>query len=85
MNDYTINVAQIEEWQTLKNITELEGVFAKAKSAIVNGERVVLVRKDKAGKAAKFDDMDTLETLESYRKQVFKYLTPGPSLPVKPG
>lgn len=77
MNDYTINVAQIEELQTLNNTAELETIFARAKSAIVNGANAVLVRKDKAGKATKFDEMDTLEALEVYRKQVFKYLDAG--------
>lgn len=74
MNDYTINVTQIEEYQTINNINELEKIFTKAKSAIVNGAKVILTRKDSAGKSSKFDEMDTLDQLESYRKQVFKYL-----------
>jgi hypothetical protein len=42
----------------------------------VNGAKVILVRKDAAGKSNKFDEMDTLEELEGYNKQVFKYLVP---------
>ena len=75
MNDYTINVTQIEELQTINNTDELETIFARAKSAIVNGASVLLVRKDASGKTAKFDEMDTLETLEDYKKGVFKYLS----------
>ncbi len=74
MNDYTINVAIVEEHQTISNISALEKIFTQAKSAVVNGAKVILVRKDHKGKAAKFDQIDTLEELEEYRKQVFKYL-----------
>lgn len=74
MEDYTINVTQIEEFQNISNSDALEKIFAGAKSAVVNGAKVFLVRKDATGKAAKFDEMDTLEELEKYKKQVLKYL-----------
>jgi hypothetical protein len=74
MNDYSINVTAIEEYQNVKNLGELERIFDRAKSAVVNGVKVLLVRKEKNGKANKFDELDTLEELEEYRKQVFKYL-----------
>ena len=74
MEDYTINVTQIEEFQTISNTDALDVIFARAKSAVVNGAKVLLVRKDAKGTATKFDEMDTLEALEDYRKQVFKYL-----------
>lgn len=74
MNDYTINVAQIEELQTLSNVEALENIFTRAKSAVVNGAKVILARKDASGKLNEFDEMDTLEELGEYKKQVFKYL-----------
>ncbi|MDQ3277906.1 MAG: hypothetical protein M3Q06_06250 [Bacteroidota bacterium] len=74
MNDYVINVTQIEELQTIRNTDELENIFSRAKSAVVNGAKVVLVRKEASGKAAKFDEIDTLEDLENYQQGVFKYL-----------
>jgi hypothetical protein len=74
MQDYTINVTQIEELQTINNTNELETIFARAKSAIVNGAKVILVRREVSGKENKFDEMDTLDTLEAYKKDVFKYL-----------
>ena len=74
MTDYIINVTQIEEYQNIENLAELEKIFDRAKSTIVNGAVVLLVRKDAAGKSAKFDELDTLEELDTYRKQVFKYL-----------
>lgn len=74
MQDFTIKVNEIEELQTLNNTGELEKIFARAKSAVVNGANVVLVRKEASGKMNRFDEMDTLEALEKYKTQVFKYL-----------
>lgn len=74
MNDYTIDVTKIEELQTISNTNELDKIFTRAKSTIVNGAKVILVRKEASGKTNKFDEMDTLDELEKYRKQVFKYL-----------
>jgi hypothetical protein len=74
MTDLKINVGQVEEWQTLNDINTLENLFTKAKSTIVNGASVFLVRKDATGKSIKFDQMDTLDQLEEYKKTVFKYL-----------
>jgi hypothetical protein len=74
MEDYTINVSQIEELQTIRNTDELEIIFTRAKSAVVNGAQVILVRKEASGKTNKFDQIDTLADLEKYREQVFRYL-----------
>lgn len=73
MTDYVINVTKIEELQVLNDVNELQNIFSKAKSAIVNGANVILVRKSKSA-TEKFDEITTLEDLERYRKQVFKYL-----------
>ena len=74
MTPYVIDVARIEELQTLNDKGELENIFSKAKSTIVNGEKVLLVRKNKNGKNDQFDDLNTEEELENYRQRVFKYL-----------
>jgi len=74
MTDYTINVSKIEEYQTINNADELEKIFARAKSAVVNGAKVILSRKESSGEVNKFDEMDTLEALEIYKAQVFKYV-----------
>lgn len=75
MTDYTIRVNEIEELQTINNVAELEKIFTKAKSAIVNGANVILARKEASGKLNTFDELDTLEALQKYKAQVFKYLT----------
>ena len=74
MKEYVINVAKIEELQTLNDKHELEKIFDKAKSTIVNGERVLMIRKDRTGASQKFDEFNTLEDLELYKKRVLKYL-----------
>lgn len=74
MREYVIDVSKIEELQTLNDKDELEKIFSKAQSTIVNGEKVIFVRKDKKGKSEKFDEMSTEDELEEYRKRVFKYL-----------
>ena len=73
MTDYVINVTKIEELQTVNDVNELRNIFTKAKSAIVNGAVVNLVRKTKSG-SEKFDEITTLEDLERYHKQVMKYV-----------
>ena len=74
MNEYVINVVRIEELQTLKDTGELEKIFSRARSTIVNGEKVILVRKSNKGPAEKFDELSTLEDLDAYKIAVFKYL-----------
>ena len=74
MREYVIDVSKIEELQTLNVKDELEKIFFKAQSTIVNGENVILVRKDRNGASQKFDEFSTLEDLHRYKKSVFKYL-----------
>jgi hypothetical protein len=74
MQEFIIDVTRVEEWQTIADTDSLERLFQRAKSTIVNGERVVLVRSDRSGKATPFDELTTLDDLERYRKQVFRYL-----------
>jgi hypothetical protein len=74
MEDYTINVTQIEDLQTIRDTNELEIILGRAKTAVVNGAKVLLVRKEVSGEVNRFDEIDTLEDLETYRETVFKYL-----------
>jgi hypothetical protein len=74
MQEYIIDVSEIEEWQTIRDLDSLERVFQKAKSTIVNGEQVLLARRDRGGKKTPFDTLSTLDDLERYRKSVFRYL-----------
>ena len=74
MQDLIINVSEIEDLQTIKNIDELEKIFTKAQRTVIGGGTVQLIRKEADGKSNKFDEISTEEDLAAYRKSVFKYL-----------
>ncbi|MFT3822989.1 MAG: hypothetical protein QM731_03680 [Chitinophagaceae bacterium] len=74
MEDYIINVGQIEELQTINDIQSLDQIFQRAKRVVVGGGIVALVRENRSGQADKFDEFSTLEDLEQYKKNVYKYL-----------
>lgn len=74
MQEYIIDVGQVEELQTTKDLEELENIFTRAKANIVQGGIVSLVRKNKDRFSNKFDELTTEEDLNLYKKSVFKYL-----------
>ncbi len=74
MQEYIIDASHIEELQTISNRDELDKIFERAKQTIVNGESVILVRKQFNGKQEKYDELTTLDELSDYRKRVYKYL-----------
>ena len=73
MSPYLINVNEVENLQMTHDVDELERIFYRAKSSIVNGETVVLARIQNE-RTEKFDELTTLPDLEEYRRTVFKYL-----------
>lgn len=73
MQNLVIDIAQIEEWQVLNDRSELEKLFGKAQSTIVNGAAVELVR-NTGGQTARFEIIDNLSDLKHYRQQVMKYI-----------
>ena len=73
MNSYLINVTEVENLQNTRDVDELERIFSRAKSTIVNGESVILARVQQQ-RTEKFDELTTLSDLDEYRKSVFKYL-----------
>lgn len=76
MEDYIINVRQIEELQTINDTGSLDIIFQRAKRTIVGGGIVALVRQQRDGQTDRFEEFSTLEDLEAYKKNVYKYLTP---------
>jgi hypothetical protein len=74
MQEYRINVSEIEELQMIKNTPALDRIFKDAKETIVNGEAVLLMRKQPGGDFQKFDELTTLDDLKQYKKSVYKYL-----------
>ena len=74
MLELTINVTQIEEWQTIKNIDALDQVFTRAQRVITGGGTVELMRQQPDGTSYKFDELSTLEELQTYKQSVYKYI-----------
>jgi hypothetical protein len=74
MQDYVINVTQIEELQTLNDRDALDIIFDRAQRVVVGGGTVVLVRQNPNGKREKFDSFTTEGDLAAYKNNVYKYL-----------
>ena len=74
MQEYIINVTEIEELQTIKNTDALDKIFNKARQTVVGGGTVMLVRRHPDGRQDKFDELSTMEDLTAYKKSVYKYL-----------
>ena len=74
MEEYTIYVNQVEEWQMVNDAASLDTVFQRAKRNLVGGGTVALVRNNSNGRPDKFDELSTLEDLEAYRKNVYRHL-----------
>ena len=74
MPEYFFNITLVEELQMISDTEELEKMFGRAKSVIVQGGSVVLIRKLSDGKEARFDEFTTEADLGIYKQSVFKYL-----------
>ncbi|MCW3081885.1 hypothetical protein [Segetibacter sp.] len=74
MTEYVINVNEVEDLQMTSGIVELEQIFTRAKSTVIQGGTVVLTRKYADGRSEVFDELTTEADLEEYRQTVFKYL-----------
>ena len=74
MQSYIINLNQVEELQMIKDSDALERIFNKAKSTIVQGEKIVIMRTDPGGAANKVDELSTEPELEKYKEEVMKYM-----------
>ena len=74
MAEYTINVSEVEDLQTISNVAELNKMFARAQSTVVQGGTVILVRGTPDGSVYKFDEITTEAEVENYKQMVFKYL-----------
>ncbi len=74
MQEYIIQLHEVEKLQMIKDVDELNRIFARAKSTIVQGERVVMLRTDASGNTNQVDEFTTEVELQQYRETVLKYL-----------
>ncbi len=74
MEDFIIDVGQVEEWQMISDLTALETLFQRAKAVLVGGGKVALVRRHRSGESYRFEEFTNLEDFGEYKKGVLKYL-----------
>ncbi|MDB5248623.1 MAG: hypothetical protein JWQ40_3017 [Segetibacter sp.] len=74
MTEYSINVSEVEELQMTSKLVELEQMFTRAQSTIMQGGSVYLVRQNADGSKYKFDELTTEDEIGNYKETVFKYL-----------
>jgi hypothetical protein len=74
MEDFIISVGKVEEWQMTNDVAALDGLFQRAKKALVGGGIVALVREQRSGEPYRFEEFSNLEDFEAYKKNVYKYL-----------
>ena len=71
MEDYIINVQEIEELQMINNVAALDHIFRQAKKTITGGMSILLVR---GGLSNKFDELTTEGELKLFKESVYKYI-----------
>ena len=74
MQEYIINVSEIEDLQTLRDTDALDLIFTKAERTIVGGGAVVLQRKSPNAKPERFEEFTNAADLADYKKGFYKYL-----------
>jgi len=74
MEDFIINVGQVEEMQMIKDTQSLDEIFQRAKKNLVGGGMVILVREQRSGDSWRVGELTNLEDFDEYKKKVYKYL-----------
>lgn len=74
MEDYIINVGQVEQWQMINDISCLDELFHRARRVLVGGGTVLLQREQRSGETWKVGEYTNLDDFEDYRKNVYKHL-----------
>lgn len=72
--EFSINVQEVEQLQTVGDTGALEQLFEKARRMVIGGGSVVLERVSPGGEVSRFDSITSEADLETYRRQVFRYL-----------
>jgi len=72
--EYLVEINIVEELQNTANRRELDRLFVKAKSTLVQGGNIILCRREKNGTLARFDMIDTDFDLLVFEKKVYQYL-----------
>ena len=73
--EFRISVNQVEELQMIGNVDEIERILDRARSIVVQGGEVILVRQNPDGRKMEYDRIHNEHDLSNYRKTVLKYLS----------
>ncbi|MDF2189599.1 hypothetical protein [Paraflavitalea sp. CAU 1676] len=74
MEDYIINVKNIEEMQMINDVKGLDSIFQRAKVILVGGGTVAVVRHQRDGQVDRIEEFTNLDDLATYLKRVYKYI-----------
>lgn len=74
MTEYIINAGTIEDLQVTNDLIELNKIFLRAHSTVIQGGTVVLIRQNADGSIYKFNEIESEAEMETYKETVFKYL-----------
>ena len=74
MEDYIINVKNIEEMQMINDVKGLDSIFQRAKVILVGGGTVAVVRHQRDGQVDRIEEFTNLDDLATYQKRVYKYI-----------
>jgi len=74
MDEYQIKVNQVEEFQMTNSIVDLQQIFKRAHSTVIQGGTVVLLRDNADGSSYTVDEISNEDELKRYKDSVFQYL-----------
>lgn len=74
MDEFEINVNQVEDLQITNGMMDLKQILKRAHNIIVQGGTVVLVRNNTDGSSYRVDEITTEIELKTYKDKVFKYM-----------
>jgi len=74
MEDYIINVGNIEELQMINDVAGLDSIFQRAKVILVGGGTVADVRHQRDGQVDRIEEFTNLDDLAAYKNRIYKYL-----------
>ena len=74
MDNFSILVNKIEEWQMINDRSSLDEVFQRAKRVLVGGGTVILMRTQPSGETYPFEEISNLEDFDAYKTRVYKYI-----------
>lgn len=74
MAEYIIIAGTIEDLQITRDLIELNTIFLRAQSTVIQGGTVIIVRQNADGSTYNINEITTEAEMETYKETVLKYL-----------